>query len=144
MEGEKIKKILIKIGPVRLALLLGCAIALAMLSDEQGKNTDDHAQTEYQSIKNENDDKTDAQDIYAKKLEECLSYAEGIGEVKVMITFKEKEVSSFSSEKYLPEVEGVLIIVKGGDDAKIKSEITDAAKVLFGLEAHKIKVMKMK
>ncbi len=143
MDGDKLKNILIKTGPLRLVLLIGCAVALALLSAQPEKSRNDEAQVKEQYPNTAAPEEDDAETAYAKKLEECLSYVQGIGRVKVMITFKEKETESFNKGKYLPEVEGVLIIAQGGDDAKIKNEITEAAKVLFGVEAHKIKVMKM-
>lgn len=42
-----------------------------------------------------------------------------------------------------PEVEGIVVIAEGGDSAKIKTEIMEAAQVLFNIPAHKVKVMKM-
>jgi stage III sporulation protein AG len=42
-----------------------------------------------------------------------------------------------------PEVEGIVVIAEGGDSAKIKTEIMEAAQVLFDVPAHKVKVMKM-
>lgn len=42
-----------------------------------------------------------------------------------------------------PELEGVLVIAEGGNDARIISEINSAVQVLFDVPAHKIKVMKM-
>ncbi|WP_310604027.1 stage III sporulation protein AG [Anaerosporobacter sp.] len=42
-----------------------------------------------------------------------------------------------------PEIEGVLVIAQGGGSQTIISEIVDAVEVLFGVPAHKIKVMKM-
>lgn len=42
-----------------------------------------------------------------------------------------------------PEVEGVLILAEGGNEAALISEIVDAVQVLFPVPAHKIKVMKM-
>lgn len=42
-----------------------------------------------------------------------------------------------------PEMEGVLVIAQGGGSQTIISEIVDAVEVLFGVPAHKIKVMKM-
>lgn len=42
-----------------------------------------------------------------------------------------------------PEVEGIVVIAEGGDDAKIKMDIIEAAQVLFDVPAHKVKVMKM-
>ena len=38
---------------------------------------------------------------------------------------------------------GVLVLAQGADSAVVKKDITDAVMALFGLEAHKIKVMKM-
>ncbi|MDO5539471.1 MAG: stage III sporulation protein AG [Eubacteriales bacterium] len=42
-----------------------------------------------------------------------------------------------------PEIGGVLVLAQGGDDPVTEKNITDAVMALFGLEAHKIKVMKM-
>ncbi|WMJ87648.1 stage III sporulation protein AG [Anaerocolumna sp. MB42-C2] len=42
-----------------------------------------------------------------------------------------------------PEVEGVVVIAEGGGNAKIMTEIMEAAQVLFNVPAHKVKVMKM-
>lgn len=44
----------------------------------------------------------------------------------------------------MPVVRGVLVIAQGADDPRIIEEIKEAAMALFHLEAHKIKVMKMK
>lgn len=42
-----------------------------------------------------------------------------------------------------PEIAGVLIVAEGGDNSIVIKNITDAVVALFGVEAHKIKVMKM-
>lgn len=42
-----------------------------------------------------------------------------------------------------PVVKGVVIAVDGGDDASVEKEIIEAVSVLFGIESHKIKVMKL-
>ena len=42
-----------------------------------------------------------------------------------------------------PEVEGIVVIAEGGDDVNIIMDIMEAAEVLFGVPAHKVKVMKM-
>lgn len=44
----------------------------------------------------------------------------------------------------MPEVRGVLVIAQGADDPRIVAEIKEGAMALFHLDAHKIKVMKMK
>ena len=47
------------------------------------------------------------------------------------------------SEEY-PAVRGVLIVAEGGDNPVVVQEIQEAVMALFGVDAHKIKVMKMK
>ena len=41
-----------------------------------------------------------------------------------------------------PEVEGVIVIADGGGDAVVARNLTEAVQALFGVEAHKIKIMK--
>ena len=43
-----------------------------------------------------------------------------------------------------PEVEGVVVVAQGGGDALIQKNITEVIQALFDIEAHKIKVVKMK
>lgn len=43
----------------------------------------------------------------------------------------------------LPLVKGVVVVCEGGDDVTVKKEIIEAIQVLFGIESHKIKVMKL-
>lgn len=49
----------------------------------------------------------------------------------------------FVIEETAPEVEGVLVAAQGGENLKVAEDISDAAQVLFGVEAHKIKIMKL-
>lgn len=42
-----------------------------------------------------------------------------------------------------PTIAGVLVIAQGADDARIVSQIVEAVKAVLGVEANKIKVMKM-
>lgn len=49
----------------------------------------------------------------------------------------------YVSESFEPEIDGVLVIAQGADSQQTISEITQAVMALFGVEAHKIKVMKM-
>lgn len=44
---------------------------------------------------------------------------------------------------YNPQVEGVVVVAQGAQSAVIKTEITEALMVLFGIESHKIKVLTM-
>lgn len=46
-------------------------------------------------------------------------------------------------EELEPEIAGVLVIAQGAGNSSVVTEITEAVMALFGVEAHKIKVMKM-
>lgn len=48
-----------------------------------------------------------------------------------------------SSETY-PEIRGVIVVAKGGGDPVIVQQIQEAVMALFHVDAHKIKVLKMK
>ena len=50
--------------------------------------------------------------------------------------------SPYVSMELSPEIEGVVVIADGGDDAVVIRNITEAVQALFGVEAHKIKIMK--
>lgn len=50
----------------------------------------------------------------------------------------------YVTEKLEPEIDGVLVIAQGAGSSSVVAEITEAVMALFGVEAHKIKVMKMK
>lgn len=78
-----------------------------------------------------------------EKLQTLLQKVEGVGEVQVILMTGEEKDSSFytaSQEK----VTGVLIAAQGADDYVVVQNIQEAVMALFQIEAHKIKVMKMK
>ncbi len=50
----------------------------------------------------------------------------------------------FVNKEILPKIDGVLIVAEGGADASVRKNISEAVEALFGLDAHKIKIVKMK
>ena len=48
----------------------------------------------------------------------------------------------YVSKELSPEIEGVVVIADGGGNAVTAQNITEAVQALFGVEAHKIKIMK--
>ena len=48
----------------------------------------------------------------------------------------------YVSKEVAPEVEGVVILAQGGDDPVVEQEITQAVQALFGIDTHKIRIMK--
>lgn len=78
------------------------------------------------------------------KLEDLLSKVEGVGKVQALLmTGQEKDPMGFDTGEGT-KVTGVLIAAEGADDSVTVSNIQQAVMALFQIEAHKIKVMKMK
>lgn len=79
-----------------------------------------------------------------RSLEELLSSMEGVGENKVMITLKPSERSMYYASGSTMEIEGVVVCAKGAANGKVAKNISEVIQALFGLEAHKIKIAKMR
>ena len=100
------------------------------------------------------------------KLKKMLESVRGLGEVEVMITLESSEDSAggtrtvsssntgyqtvyqdgsqgtpFVAKTITPKVEGVLVVAEGAGKGNMTSEITQIAQALFGVEAHKVKVL---
>ncbi len=86
--------------------------------------------------------------------QESLNEVDGEGGSRTDMKVKKDEETILvdgedgKSEPYIlqekePEIEGVLVIAEGGDDAELQMEIMEAVEVLFNVPAHKVKVMKM-
>lgn len=105
-----------------------------------------------------------------QELADLLADMEGAGRVRVMITLQdggedflekdikssgesyetdtvilknEKKESPYVSKRTTPRVDGVVVLVQGGNRAQVAANISDAIQALFGIEAHKIKIVKM-
>ena len=48
----------------------------------------------------------------------------------------------YVSKELSPEVEGVVVIAPGGGDAVVVKNITEAVQALFGIDTHKIRIVK--
>lgn len=78
------------------------------------------------------------------KLESLLRRVEGVGEVQVLLmTGQDNDTKGFYASGDT-KVTGVLIAAEGADNSVIVQNIQQAVMALFQVEAHKIKVMKMK
>ena len=112
----------------------------------------------------------DAMEQYNKKIEkelcELLRKVDGVGDVQVMITLASSEErvtlqnDSATTESVLvrkdgqdtpylvqiltPEIEGVVVVASGADSGQTDTEIIAAVQALFPVQAHKIRVMKIK
>ena len=75
------------------------------------------------------------------RLEELLGNVEGVGAVKVML-MTDSGQGLYSSEN--GEVTGVLIVAEGADNSVTVQKMQEAVMALFQIDAHKIRIMKMK
>ena len=55
---------------------------------------------------------------------------------------KEEDGSPYVRKEISPKVEGVLVIAEGGDNALVVKNITESLQALFGIESHKIRIVK--
>ena len=76
------------------------------------------------------------------RLESVLENVEGIGRVQVMLMTGQDSESFYGSEG--TKVTGVLIAAEGAGDSVTVQNIQEAVMALFQIEAHKIKITKMK
>lgn len=63
-------------------------------------------------------------------------------EATVYGTDSSQNQSPYISKELSPQVEGVIVIAQGGDDSVVKQNITEAVQALFGIDTHKIRIMK--
>jgi stage III sporulation protein AG len=61
----------------------------------------------------------------------------------VLVTNENGNSVPYIVQELEPEIEGVLVVAEGGDNALIQMDIMEAIEVLFNVPAHKVKVMKM-
>ena len=65
-------------------------------------------------------------------------------ETTVYVTDSAGNKTPYVSKIREPSIEGVTVVAQGGGNAVIQKNITEVIQALFGREAHKIKVVKMK
>lgn len=61
---------------------------------------------------------------------------------ETVITGSGEKAAPVVEKEIYPEIEGIVILAQGAGDVRVKAEISEAAEALFGVPAHKIKVLK--
>ena len=49
----------------------------------------------------------------------------------------------YVKQRISPQIAGVVVSVQGGDNLRVNKNITEAIQALFGIDVHKIKIIKM-
>lgn len=110
------------VGRVKVMITLDTSSEKVTLSDPVYKNDSVNETEADGSVRSQTNSESSPQTVFSEK-----------DDVKDPYVVKEIE----------PVIKGVLVVCEGGDNDSVKKEITSAAEVLFGLESHKIKVMKL-
>ena len=142
-------------------LLIGLLLLIAALPVKE-RETLKTQQEEY-SVTEPAKEQKDWQQQMEEQLEEVLKKVKGVGKAEVILTCegteknlvekdekdtvytkdaKGNQIPYLTSQQY-PKVIGVVVVAEGGDNPVIIGNIQEAVQVLFQVEAHKIKVMKM-
>lgn len=120
-----------------MILLLGLLLTVISLPVSENKK---EKRTRSGILEETEENMTDRTELEAK-LESILENTEGAGQVQVLLMTGQQQ-GFYGSGKI--EVTGVLISAEGADDPVIVRNIQQAVMALFQIEAHKIKIMKMK
>lgn len=68
---------------------------------------------------------------------------ESTGEEAAVYVETGNETSPYIQKEKFPEIVGIMVVAEGGGNSVVVSDISDAVKALFPVEAHRIKVVKM-
>lgn len=146
------------LGVLLLVGLLLLVIALPTRQENENTIAEENTQETDQGLQEQ-----DWQTKMEERLVEVLEQVQGVGKAEVFLTCEgtqEKVVEKdetetvyerdsrgnqtpYVSAEIYPQVTGVLVVAQGGDDPVVIQNIQEAVQVLFQVEAHKIKVMKM-
>lgn len=81
-------------------------------------------------------------DSTEERLEAICSALSGVGECRVMVTYKEREARYGASAERV--VESVAVVCKGADRAGVRAELTEMLSSLFGIGTNRIHISKMR
>lgn len=119
-------------------LLLGMLLTVIALPVSDSKEQTEEKQDLTENTESCEGDRT----LLEAKLESILENTEGVGKVQVLLMTGEGKQGFYGTEN--TEVIGVLIAAEGADNSVTVQNIQQAVMALFQIEAHKIKIMKMK
>ena len=81
------------------------------------------------------------------ELASICSDVRGVGACRVFVTFERGEQNSYKGsvliESKPPKVQGVTVVCRGADTARVRSEITEMICALFGIGANRVAVLKL-
>ena len=137
-EKKSIRSLLGGMGKQQWILLLLLGLLLTVAAMPVSRRTNETTTVQKNILDNESQvEKSQVE----QKLADLLESVEGVGKVKVMVMTGGNKSLYLSEET---EITGVLIAAEGAGDPVTVQNIQQAVMALFQVDAHKIKIMKMK
>lgn len=132
MESNKLSAIFSRIKPVELFLI--CLVLLLFAYSYFFSGTKEQkAQTQTQEAT-----------TLEMRMEQVLSQMQGVGEVRVIISWEEEEsITAFSSQKETKTPRGAVVVAQGADDLRVRMELLRAAQALLHIPAQSVEVFSM-
>ena len=82
--------------------------------------------------------------------EELVQEADSSGGTRTTTTSRNEKETVYENnetpyvvQELSPQVKGILVVAEGGGNVSVKKQIQETIEALFGLDAHKISIMKM-
>lgn len=112
-----------------IVLLIGLLLVVIALptndNSDSKQKTENQDTYEYEVYENLADEE--------RHLEYVLSHVQNVGDVHVMITYKDNS-----------GVRGIVVVAQGAGDENVVRNIVEVTQALFDVDSHKIKVIKSK
>ena len=147
----------------RLGVLLLAGLLLLVIAIPTGNREEEKDEGGKKEDSSSGGEEQDWETRMENRLVQILEQVQGVGKAEVFLTCEgtqEKVVEKdetetvyerdsrgnqtpYVSEERYPQVTGVLVVAQGGDNPVVIKDIQEAVQVLFQVEAHKSKVIKM-
>ncbi len=127
-------------GKRRLVLIFSIfvlALILIIASSAEKENAEDNAEKSLAAYKAE----------LEQELSEICSSVSGVGKCRVSVSFSRGEESSYKGSQLVvtspPKVLGVAVVCRGGDNDRVKAELTALLSALFDIPANRVAILKL-
>ena len=122
MKSKSARGILAARGMLTVAVILGLGLLLIFLGTSEG-GTSVEVGTE-------------------NSIESICSSIEGVGECRVLISYKTEEGGWGSGEREV--IDGIAVVCEGGGSADVRRRVTEVLSGIYGIGANRIRVEKLK